>query len=556
MPEFQGRRDPVQFDFAPYADRWIAILRGRIIAQGLTRQQALLASQKSRHKETPLIRFIPAMEPHTLLALLDQFRPAFPTDLSIYVVGGAVRDHLLGRPIHDLDFALPGDGIPVGRAVAKYLGADYFPLDDERGTARVILTRADGTRLSLDFAALRGPDLESDLRARDFTINALALDARDPENVFDPLGGALDLREKRIRACSPASLTDDPIRILRAIRLAAGLGFGIDPGTRALMRAAIPGMGSVSPERKRDELLRILGGRHPATSLRALEMLGLLPALFPELAALKGVTQSPPHIYDVWEHTLATLRELETVLQFIGAKVHNPKAAASLALGLLSLRLGRYRPEIHQHLEDELVPDRRWRALLFLAALYHDAGKPAWRTVDADGRIRFLGHEEESAKLLGKRARALKLSNDEIIRLKAIARNHMRPHHLAATEKSPSRRATYRFFRDTREAGVDVCLLSFADVLATYGPTVPQEIWKNYLDLNRHLLENWWERPEETVKPPALVTGHDLIEKFSLAPGPQIGELLEAIREAQAAGEVSDRDQALALVAGLLEGKG
>jgi tRNA nucleotidyltransferase/poly(A) polymerase len=551
MPKLPGGLDPA-VDLTPFGGRWIAILRGHIVAQGETRQAAMLAARRARHKETPLFRYVPSMSAPSLHQSLDSIRPALPDGAAVYLVGGAVRDHLLQRPIHDLDFATDADGIELARAVAHFLGADIFPLDEARGTGRVIVTAPDGARLFLDFAVLRGPDLESDLRARDFTINAIALDARDPARVFDPLGGAQDVRDKRIRACSDQSFKDDPLRVLRAVRQAAALGFGIDPGTRALMRAATPAIARISPERLRDELLKILGGSQPATSLRALEMLGLLPALFPELVPMKGVAQSPPHIYDVWEHTLAALRELEAALGLIGTQEHNAEAAASLSLGLASVRLGRYRREIHAHLQAELVADRRWRGLLFLAMLYHDAGKPAARSVEADGRIRFIGHEEGSAALAEARARALKLSNDEIGQLKAAVRHHMRLHQLVQAGGLPSRRATYRFFRDTREAGVDICLLTLADVLATYGTLVPQELWKQYLELDRHLLENWWERPAETVRPPALVSGHDLIERFGLSPGRKIGELLEAVREAQAAGEVETREDALGLVAVLL----
>jgi tRNA nucleotidyltransferase/poly(A) polymerase len=551
MPKLPGGLDPA-VDLTPFGGRWIAILRGHIVAQGETRQAAMLAARRARHKETPLFRYVPSMSALSLHQSLDSIRPALPDGAAVYLVGGAVRDHLLQRPIHDLDFVSDADGIELARAVAHFLGADIFPLDEARGTGRVILTAPDGARLFLDFAMLRGPDLESDLRARDFTINAIALDARDPARVFDPLGGAQDVRDKRIRACSDQSFEDDPLRVLRAVRQAAALGFGIDPGTRALMRAATPAIARISPERLRDELLKILGGSQPAASLRALEMLGLLPALFPELVPMKGVAQSPPHIYDVWEHTLAALRELEAVLGFIGTQEHNAEAAASLPLGLASVWLGRYRREIHAHLQTELVADRHWRGLLFLAMLYHDAGKPAARSVEADGRIRFIGHEEGSAALAAARARALKLSNDEIGQLEAAVRHHMRLHQLVQAGGLPSRRATYRFFRDTREAGVDICLLTLADVLATYGTLVPQELWKQYLDLDRHLLENWWERPAETVRPPALVSGHDLIERFGLSPGRKIGELLEAVREAQAAGEVETREDALGLVAALL----
>jgi hypothetical protein len=186
--------------------------------------------------------------------------------------------------------------------------------------------------------------------------------------------------------------------------------------------------------------------------------------------------------------------------------------------------------------------------LLLFAALYHDIGKPRTRQVEEDGRIRFLQHEIVGRKMISERAHRLRLSNNEIERIKTVVKNHLRPILLAQSGNLPTRRAIYRFFRDTGPAGVDICLLSMADVLATYGASLPQKIWINHLDIVRTLLEAWWEQPEERVAPPALVNGHDLVDLFDLEPGPYIGQLLEAIREAQAIGEIRTREEALSLV--------
>lgn len=537
-----------------YAGRWVALLRGRVIGQGGTPHQALHAAKANRFKETPEIRYVPTSTPLPFFSLLAQIQPALPPDLPIYLVGGAVRDALLNRPTHDLDFVLEGDGNQIARRVANALHVPFYPLDEERGTGRVVLS-APGTdsvhasaRYFLDFASFRGPDLESDLRARDFTINALAVAVRAPDQLLDPLGGAADLLAKRLRACSPTSLQDDPLRVLRAVRLAATFNLQITSETRQWMRAAVEGLDNVSPERKRDEMLRILGGQQIAASLRALDLIGALSKVFPELQILKGVTQSPPHVEDVWNHTLQTVQSLEKILGLLGSLEHDPDAAASLTVGLMVLRLGRYREPIHAHLQKPVSPDRPWQALLVLAALYHDIGKPAARQVDDAGRIRFFGHEQTGADVMAHRAHALHLSNSEITRLKTIVRHHMRPHLLAQMDKLPTRRAVYRFFRDTKEAGVDICLLALADVMGIYGTTLTQDTWNHYLDIIRELLEAWWENPEQNISPPAFLNGHDLIETFNLPPGPEIGQILEMIREAQAEGQVTTRAQAFKLV--------
>jgi putative nucleotidyltransferase with HDIG domain len=466
-----------------------------------------------------------------------------------------VRDALLGRRTHDLDFVIPSRGIKSARRVADALGAAFYVLDEERDTGRVVLFESDGSRQFLDFSTLRGPDLESDLRARDFTINAIALNPRAPQSLIDPLGGAADLRSRQLRACSPASFSDDPLRILRGIRLAVQFNLSILPETREWMRTSVSGLQRISPERVRDEMFRLLGGPQPATSVRLLDLFNALPYTLPELSALKGVIQSPPHVSDVWEHTLSVLQKLVGVLSVLALQ-HNQDNAASLAMGLISIRLGRYREQIAEHLITELNPDRPLRLLLFLAALYHDTGKPASRQLEAGGRIRFFEHERIGAEMVYQRARDLRLSVQECDRLKKIVENHMRPILLAQTGQLPTRRAIYRFFRDCGAAGVDVCLLSLADVLATYETTLPQDIWDRHLEVVRTLLEALWEHAEEFVAPPALINGHDLIESFRIKPGPQIGKILEAVREAQAGGQVSTRDEALALAASLLKGQG
>jgi putative nucleotidyltransferase with HDIG domain len=529
---------------ALYAGRWIARLRGKIIGQGGTPEQALQAAKAARHKETPEVEFVPMTSPFLIPPVLDRIRQATPPDVSMYLVGGAVRDLLLARPLHDYDFALPGDALEIGRKIANRLEAAYYPLDVERQTARVILTDEQGKRNVLDFAAYREADLDSDLRARDFTINAMALDVRAPQQLLDPLGGAADLQAQILRACSPNTFTNDPVRVLRGIRLAAKLGLQIQPETRQWMRAAISGLERVSPERQRDELMRILRGKQPHTAVRALEMLGVFPYVFPELPAMDGVTQSPPHVKDVWNHTLDTLRVLEGITNQLST-AHDPEASGNLMLGLLSMRLGRYREKIKAHLENELVTERPVRELLFLAGLYHDVAKPQTRSVEENGRIRFFNHNEVGAEIITRRAAAFRLSNLETDRLATIVRHHMRPSFLSHAESGPSKRAIYRFFRDTGEAGVDICLLSLADVWATYGSTLTQERWAAQVETVRVLLEAWWERPKEQVHPPALISGHDLLNDLELKPGPMIGEILEAVREAQAEGKVRSREEAL-----------
>ncbi len=531
---------------SPYAGRWVALVRGRIVAQGGTREQALQASRSSRHKERTEIVFMPAY--FALPAILDQIKKALPAGQEIYLVGGAVRDLFTSRLSLDFDFALPSGGISLARKIANALDADFMALDDERDTGRVIISNEDGTRIYLDFSSYRGANLEEDLRARDFTINALAYNLND-DTIIDPNNGGSDIRAKVIRACAPTSISDDPVRILRAVRQAAAFGFTIEKNTRELMKLSADQILRISAERLRDEVFKMLGGPKASASIRALDMLGVLSRLMPELHKMKGVQQSLPHVYDVWMHTLAVMDFLDETLSSLRVG-YDAEKTNDMFTGLLGLRLGRYREQLAAHLSSSLNKDRSHRSLLFFAALYHDVCKPETRFVDEDGRTRFYDHDVKGAEVTAERAHFFNLSNDEIERLHVIVKHHMRLHNFASRleheKQTPSRKAIYRFFRDSGQAGVDLILLALADVRGTRASDLTIEVWNSYLDIARILLENYWERPEEVIMPPRLLDGNDLMKELSLSPGPQIGELLEAIRENQAAGKIETKEQALA----------
>jgi putative nucleotidyltransferase with HDIG domain len=547
-------------DLVAYAGRWVARVRGKVVGQGRTREEALRAAQHLRPKDTPEIVFVPLDPADPTNSVLQSILGALPQDQPIYLVGGAVRDKLIGRKSGDLDFAVPKGALRLARRVARATGGAFFPLDDETDTGRIVYVHEDGERTLADFAAYRRPDLPADLSARDFTINAIALDPRTDE-VFDPLDGTKDLRAKRIRACTDESLSADPVRVLRAVRLAATLRFSIERPTRELMKSAVPLMTRVSPERLRDELFKMLDGPQPATAVRALDLLGALPYLLPELSSLKGVSQPAPHVQDVWAHTLSVVAHLEKILEELEPG-RVPGEETDLFSGLISLRLGRYREQFAAHFAGDPASDLTPRAQLLFAALYHDVAKPQTRATH-EGRVRFLGHDELGAKVAVERARSLRLSNDAATRIGTVIAQHMRIHFYAKRRADkaalPSRRAIYRFFRDAGAAGPELCLLGLADARATYEQTLTQDLWTAYLDVCRELLENWWEKPQESISPPSLVNGHDLMEALDLTPGPSVGHALDAVREAQATGVLpaeATREDALAFAKEWLEKKG
>jgi tRNA nucleotidyltransferase/poly(A) polymerase len=537
-----------QNEHSPYAGRWIACIGGKIVGQGGTPKQAFQAAQSSRFKEIPKVFYVSTNPPIQIHPILERLTSILPVDQPVYVVGGAIRDSLLGLPVKELDFTLQGEAIKTARKIADILGGAFYKLDNERDYGRVIIPQSSGDRLVLDFAPLQGHTLEEDLKNRDFTINAIAAEIHRPQELLDPLGGAVDLYSKRLKACSPKAITSDPIRILRGIRFAIQFNMNADQSTKANMRSAVNQLPDVSAERLRDELFRLLETPKPGSAIRILDNLQAISHIFPKLDEMKGVKQSPPHIYDVWDHSLEVLTKLRQVLEVLQPS-YNPDDSASLFLGVISHRLGRYREQFDLHLTTRLTPSRSNIALVFLGALFHDSGKPEVKHVDKDGQIQFINHEEIGADLVEKRCRELQLSNSEIKRAYTIVLNHMRPLWLSKIGKLPSKRATYRFFRDTGPGGVDICLLSLADTLATYGPTLPQDQWAHQVEVIRYLLEAWWEKNKEVISPIPLVDGHDLMQELDLSPGPIVGQILQKIQEAQATGRVLNQRQALELAA-------
>jgi poly(A) polymerase len=182
---------------------------------------------------------------------------------------------------------------------------------------------------------------------------------------------------------------------------------------------------------------------------------------------------------------------------------------------------------------------------LKLAGLLHDVAKPETKTFDDTGRMRFFGHADVGAQVCGRVLRRLRFSAREVALVQTMVKAHLRPVQMAQ-QGPPSRRALYRYFRDCGDAGIETLFLSLADHLGTVGPRVSESGWRQHVALVNYILSKRFQE-EETVSPPRLLGGDELMAELDLPPGPQVGRLLETLREAQAAGEISTREQALAL---------
>ena len=351
---------------------------------------------------------------------------------------------------------------------------------------------------------------------------------------MDPLGGRSDLARGVLRADYPQTFLDDPVRILRGVGLSARRGWTIELPTQQLMRAASAELPRVAGERIREELFRMFAAAHITGHVRLLDQLGAISVLLPETDPCRGADQGPHHHLDVWAHSLETLEQLEATLE--GAWYPSTLQAF-----------------IRPYLAERLSSEHTRLALLKLVALLHDIGKPATKTVDETGRLWFTGHEHLGAKMAAKIAERLKLSTKERDALVRHIAAHLRPGFLSR-EPVITQRAIYRFFRDTEREGPGVLLVWIADRLASQGRNVPPEEIPHQRAVIEQLLAAYFVRPEESVSPPRLVTGHDLMQALHLPPGPTIGELLTAIAEAQVERKVTTRDEALQFAQHFLQG--
>ncbi len=487
----------------------------------------------------------------SLEPLITQMRGVLDPALDIWLVGGVVRDQLAGRPCHDVDIILPEDAKKAARLTADALHGDFFALDETRGMYRVLFTD-NGQLDMIDFSRYQAESLESDLAMRDFSVNAIAMRLHDPVECVDPMNGRQDLKDKVLRPCRADSIRNDPVRAIRAVRLSLALGLRMVPGLAGQIRETAPLLQSVSDERKRDEIFKILEEPQPASAIRLLDHVGLLARLFPDLMELKGVTQSPPHELDVWEHTLAVIAQMTSLLDLFLNPDTVLEDGGNLMLGLAAGKLGRFRDPIRRHFSGRLNPFRSRRGLCLLAALLHDIAKPACRSIGSDDRVHFYKHEIVGAREVQEIARRMAFSEVEVKALESMVSNHIRPRYLSADTLLPSRRNVFRYFRVTGETGVETCLLALADFLALTNLPPDQDDWIRELERTEVYLEGWFEKREIWVEPIRLLDGTEIMKEFDLPPGRMIGKILNRIHEAQACGEISSRVEAIELAKGII----
>lgn len=473
-----------------------------------------------------------------LLAELNRFFSG--RGVETYVVGGFLRDALLGRDSRDVDISIAGDPLLLGRELADAFGGHYFPLAEEQRLARVLLPERS---TYIDLLPLRGA-IESDLLERDFTIDAMAAPLEEAVSgmaaVIDPTDGREDLRQRLVRVIREEAFQADPLRPLRGARLAVELDFRVERGTAELIRRHAGGVPQAAVERQREELMRILATARAGQGLRLLDDLGLLERLLPEVTDTRGVEQPKEHHWDVFDHSLETVRNLDILLGEEEPTERRWRGLWRELWGQLA-----WWEEGRAYFREELLAERPRSAVLKLGGLLHDIAKPETKTFEDTGRMRFFGHAETGADKAGRILRRLHFSAREVALVQTMVKAHLRPVQMGQ-QGPPSRRALYRYFRDCGDAAIGTLFLSLADHLGTVGPRVNLSDWRHHVALVNYTLAKRFQE-EETVSPLKLLGGDDVMTELNLSPGPLVGRLLEMVREAQAAGEISTREEALAL---------
>lgn len=446
----------------------------------------------------------------------------------IFLVGGFLRDYLAATPKADFDFAVDKNAIALAKSFARKIKGAFIILDEERGCARVARKTPEGL-LTYDFSDFRAKTFEADLRARDFTVNTLYVDILTADEKL-PLKQLIkghplafkDIRLKTIRMVSPQAFVDDPLRMLRAYSLKAQLRFAIPSATRAQIKKNAALINQVSFERVRDELFKILQSDGASEIFKEMDATGLLVCIMPQIKVMYKCRQGGYHHLDVWPHSLETVRQLENVL-----KDYRDEHPGDI------------------YLNEDLGGGRPRYALMKLAALLHDIGKPDTKKKEPDGRTSFHGHEHVGRNITREIARQIKISTHERHALEDMVLWHLRPGYLS-NFKVPSDKAVYRYFRDTKTEALSIALLSMADQMSTRGPLTKKEDERHHLKICRRLIARYLEKQKETPFI-SLINGHDLIKNLKLKPSPLFGIILESIKEKQVLGEVTNKKEALAM---------
>ncbi|MCM8831654.1 MAG: HD domain-containing protein [Candidatus Omnitrophica bacterium] len=438
-------------------------------------------------------------------------------NVNIWLVGGFLRDIFLGKiKKFDFDFCVEDKVFLIAEEFAKLVSSKVIVLDEKEGSFRVVAKRKN-LIYTYDFAKMRAETLKEDLSLRDFSINTLAINLKDKDfGIIDYFGAYEDIKKRVLKVIKEQTLRDDPLRILRGFSFMANYGFTITKETKLAMIKYKTLLKKVSAERISEELFKILNSVNSYSAIKLMSDLEIIDQIIPYIKNMRGVWQGKYHHLDVWEHSLETLKEFE--------KLYKNKFSKNQFL--------------FKYLNEELGLDKKRFMVIKLACILHDIGKPKAKR-QKDKKTIFYAHEKIGKDLVEKIADRLRFSSKIKEVLAKLVFWHLRPGYLA-DQINPTKRAIYRFFRDTQEEGVGVILLSLADWRATKGPLADAKKRTKHQRIMLKIVNNYFLQ-KQTKPLKKIVDGYDIMKKFNLTPSPLIGKILNKIQEEQALGNITNK---------------
>lgn len=451
----------------------------------------------------------------------------FPKTAGVFLVGGSIRDMLCGRYPVDYDVVVIGNPFRFARQIETNTNGRLV----EIGKSGQQIIRVVSDKATIDIAGAKEASIEKDLMARDFTINAMAYDLSS-QRLIDPMGAQRDLNHRTIRMVSADIFRRDPVRLLRAYRIATQFEFEIESKTKSAIAENATLIRQSAGERISDEFFKMIEcpGSHPYLCQMADS--GLLFAVLPELADLRNCRQNRHHPFNAFEHTLYAFYHLEKLLTPYPKTA--PADGAYLARRIAKAQI----------------------ALLKFSILVHDIGKPPTQTVDRDGSLHFYGHEHRSAQMAEIICRRLKCSNRFTDAIHFLVRHHTRPRQLYAArqEQNAAPRAKTRFFIKCGAYIPALLVMAAADTLGKAKKhSRPDAAFMTFLVQLMLDFENDFEPRASGAQ---LITGHDLITDFGLKPSPIFKKILARVEEERLSKPEMTRQKAIKLVRELIQNRG
>lgn len=436
----------------------------------------------------------------------------------IYLVGGTVRDYFMGLESTDRDIiVMDEDARDFALKLAELFEASFVPLDEENKIYRIVLPDKINY---IDITNPVGDSIEKDLMRRDLTINAIAVNIRTGE-LIDISGGVTDIRNKCINYVNELNFVDDPLRLLRVYRFQALYGFELAPETISAVCRYSDLIRKPAVERINYEILKLFSGEYAHIALENMNKTWILEEIFPFVKELKQVPPNSHHHLDLFHHSIETVRQVQNL--------YNEAS-----------------DDVKEHLDEIDFGGFSRLAHLKLAAFMHDIGKFSTWTIE-EGRHRFIKHDDVGAKMSVKVLKDLHFSNKQIDYISSMIKYHIYPSHVM-TSPQITEKIMMRYVRKMDFNSIDAIILAQADRLSARGPEISDEIVeRNITSLN--MLLRFYLEARKTLEPlPKLLSGNDVMEILNIKPSRQLGEIMEALHEAQISGDVITREHAVEFV--------